>query len=110
MAVGGLFSTEGAYYLLFGLTDIGEAPLKSDQAGVIAPETLGPQPAKLGFNFETCSFFSIFFTARRIASAVLATAIPSVHPSVCLSAHAGIVSKRLHIARCSLHYQIAKCV
>ena len=56
------------------------------------------------------------FTARRkarIASAVLATAIPSVclsvRPSVCLS-HAGIVSKRRHVARCSLHCQIAKCV
>jgi len=47
-------------------------------------------------------------TARRnarIASAVLATAIPSV----CVS-HDGIVSKRLHVARCSLHCQIAKCV
>jgi len=52
------------------------------------------------------------FTARRnarIASAVLATAIPSVHPSVRPS-HAGIVSKRRHIARCSLHCRIAKCV
>jgi len=51
------------------------------------------------------------FTARRnarIASAVLATAIPSVCPSVCLS-RAGIVSKRLHVAQCSLHCQIAKC-
>ena len=58
----------------------------------------------------------LLFTARRnarIASAVLATAIPSVcpsvRPSVCLP-HAGIVSKRLHVARCSLHCQIAKCV
>jgi len=34
---------------------------------------------------------------------------PSVHPSVRPS-HAGIVSKRRHIARCSLHCQIAKCV
>jgi len=34
----------------------------------------------------------------------------SVRPSaVCLS-HASIVSKRLHVARCSLHCQIAKCV
>ena len=56
------------------------------------------------------------FTARRnarIASAVLATAIPSVCPSVrpsaCLS-HAGIVSKRLHVAQCSLHCKIAKCI
>ena len=46
-------------------------------------------------------------------SAVLATAIPSVHPYVRLSvrlSHAGIVSKRLHVAWCSLHCQIAKCV
>jgi len=59
------------------------------------------------------------FTARnaRIASAVLATAIRSVCPSVCLSvcpsvrpSHAGIVSKRRHVARCSLHRWIAKCV
>ena len=52
------------------------------------------------------------FTARRnarIASAVLAKTIPSVCPSVCLS-HAGIVSKRLYVARCSLHCHIAKCV
>ena len=33
----------------------------------------------------------------------------SVCPSVRLS-HAGIVSKRLHVARCNLHCQIAKCV
>ena len=52
--------------------------------------------------------FKMVFTAR-IASAVLATAIPSLRPTVCLS-HAGIVSKRRHVARCSLHYQIAKCV
>jgi len=35
----------------------------------------------------------------------IATAIPSVYLS-----HAGIVSKRRHVARCSLHCQIAKCV
>jgi len=60
-----------------------------------------------------------FYSARnaRIASAVLPTAIPSVCPSVCLSvrpsvrlSHAGIVSKRRHVARCSLHCWIAKCV
>jgi len=60
------------------------------------------------------------FTASRnarIASAVLAVAIPSVCPSFCLSvcpsvrpSHAGIVSKRRHVARCSLHCRIAKCV
>ena len=53
--------------------------------------------------------FEIFTACRnaRIASAVLATAIPSVCPSICLSvrrpSHAGIVSKRRHVARCSLH-------
>ena len=52
-------------------------------------------------------------TARRnarIASAVLATAIPSVCLPVCLSvrlSHASIVSKRRYVARCSLHLQIA---
>jgi len=38
-------------------------------------------------------------------SAVLATAIPSARLS-----HTGIVSKRRHVARCSLHCWIAKCV
>ena len=59
--------------------------------------------------------FHIVSTARRnarIASAALAIPI-SVRLSVCLSvclSHAGIGSKRLHVARCSLHRQIAKCV
>ena len=63
----------------------------------------------------------LMFTARRIASAVLATAIPSVRLSVCPSvrlsvrpsvrpSHAGTVSKRRHVARYSLHCQIAECV
>ena len=54
---------------------------------------------------------TIFYSARnaRIASAVLATAILSVRPSVRPS-HAGIMSKRRHVARCSLHRWIAKCV
>jgi len=53
-----------------------------------------------------------FYSARnaRIASAVLATAIPSVRLSVVCPTHAGIVSKRRHVARCSLHRWIAKCV
>jgi len=60
-----------------------------------------------GGYLECCQHFS--FTARRFASAVLATAIPSVCLSVRPS-HAGIVLKRRHVARCSLHYRIAKCV
>jgi len=76
-------------------------------------------------NVSECSVLAlclVYYSARnarnaRIASAVLATAIPSVCPSVCLSvcpsvrpSHAGIVSKRRHVARCSLHRWIAKCV
>ena len=52
---------------------------------------------------------AVIFTARRIASAVLATAIPSVRLSVHPS-HVGIVSKRRHVAQCSLHCPIAKRV
>ena len=58
-----------------------------------------------------------FFTARRnarIASAVLATAIPSVslsvRPSVRLSVTRRYCVKTMHVARCSLHCQIAKSV
>jgi len=51
----------------------------------------------------------MIFTARPIASAVLATAIPSVRLSARPS-HTGIVSKRRHVARRSLHSQIAKCI
>jgi len=61
-----------------------------------------------------CEVFTFIFTVRhnaRIASAVLAIAIPcvSVRLSVRLS-HAGIVSKQQHVARSSLHCQIAICV
>ena len=62
---------------------------------------------------ENCGDSAPFYSAinARIASAVLATAIPSVRLSVCLSvrlSHAGIVSKRRHVARCSFHRWIAK--
>ena len=57
-----------------------------------------------------CQLVSVdHFTASRIASAVLATTIPSIRLSV-RSSHAGIVPKRRNVARCSLHSQIAKCV
>jgi len=65
---------------------------------------------------HTAQNFHCLITARRnarIASAVLAIAIPSVCLSVRLSvrlSHAGIVSKRRHVAQCSMHCQIAKCV
>jgi len=54
-----------------------------------------------------------FITARRnarIASAVLATAIPSICLSVRLSVTCRYCVKTMHIARWSLHRQIAKCV
>ena len=46
----------------------------------------------------------------RIASAVLAAAIQSVCLSVRLSVTRRYCVKTTHIARCSLHHQIAKCV
>ena len=60
------------------------------------------------------SLIELLFTARAMlalqaASVVLATAIPSVCLSVCPS-HGGIVSKRRHVALCSLRRWIAKCV
>ena len=68
-------------------------------------------------NCNVC-YFNFYSTRNaRIASGVLAIAIPSVRPSVGPSvrlsvrpSHAGIVSKRWHVARCSLHRWIAKCV
>jgi len=40
-------------------------------------------------------------------SAVLATAIPSVRLSVCLS-HAGTLSRRMKVGSCGLHDEVAK--
>jgi len=55
-----------------------------------------------------------FLTARRFASSVPATAIPSVCPSVRLSVRPSVTRrycvKTTHVARCSLHCRIAKCV
>jgi len=67
---------------------------------------------KIIFDTVHLNKHELFYSARnaRIARAVLATAIPSVRLPVCPSAHAGIVSKRRHVARCSLHRWIAKCV
>jgi len=79
----------------------------------------GQSGHKVGEKIISFPGFSIaIITARgnaHIASAVLAIAIPSVCLclSLCLTvrlSHAGIVSKRRHVARCSLHCRIAKCV
>jgi len=65
---------------------------------------------KYSSKMYSCQIHACFYSAPQcIASAVLVTAIPSVRLSVC-SSHAGIVSKRRHVARCSLHCWIAKCV
>jgi len=80
--------------------------LSDRQVSTLPCHTCAPVHVSFGF-------YSAPRRNARIASAVLATAIPSVcpyvRPSVCLS-HAGIVSKRRHVARCSLHCRIAKCV
>ena len=70
--------------------------------------------ARVILNVHTVlNFYSVPQCERRntrIASTVLALAIlPVCLPSVRLS-DAGIVSKRRHAARCSLHCRIAKCV
>ena len=54
-------------------------------------------------------FYSVLQCSTSYGSSICSSVGPSVHLSACLS-HAGIVSKRLHVARCSLHCQIAKCV
>ena len=70
----------------------------------IAPLWASRQPLELShfYSAPQCSH------CRRCAS-YSNSVRPSVCPSVCLS-HAGIVSKRLHVARCSLHCEIAQCV
>ena len=53
---------------------------------------------------------SAFYSAPQCSHCKCCT---SYSNSVCLSvcpSHAGIVSKRRHVARCSFHCQIAKCV
>ena len=79
---------------------------------IVLDEDSAPLPQK---GAEPPQFSAHFYSARnaRIASAVLATAIPSVRLSVRLSvcpSHAGTVSKRPHVARCSFHRWIEKYV
>jgi len=67
--------------------------------------------------FLLSSSFPLFYSASQCSHCKRCTScgnsvhlsVRSVRLSVCLS-HAGIVSKRLQVARCSLHCQIAKCV
>jgi len=56
-----------------------------------------------------CIMLRFYSTAAfpAIQSAVLATAIPSVCPSVCLS-HAGTLSRRMKIGLRGLHCDVAK--
>jgi len=59
--------------------------------------------------FHTWGFSNNHSAAALLAmrSAVIARAIPSVCPSVCLS-HAGIVPKRMKIRSCGLHDEVTK--
>jgi len=59
---------------------------------------------RVGVILKYAGTMALIFTPRRIASAVLAAAILCVHLSV-RPTHAGIVSKRWHVAWCSLHRQ-----
>jgi len=76
---------------------------------------IGPLRFQAGCRKRRLNLALVFAARRnaRIASAVLATAIPTVRPfvcpSVCLS-HAGIVLKRLHVARYSLHSDRKMCL
>jgi len=96
------------------LTNLGNIyPHFAEVRGGVEPWLMARWKTLVEFLLST---IELLVTARRnarIASAVLATAISSVclsvRPSVCPS-HTGIVSKRRHEARCSLHCQIAKCV
>jgi len=65
-------------------------------------------------SFIQCNVFVGFYSAPQCSHC---KRCPSYSNSVCLSvclsvrlSHASIVSKRLHVARCSLHCQFAKCV
>ena len=94
--------THDAYLVRTGLTPVPFLPGRPDYWPLCPVSRRNPG------RDASCPGFTASRHAR-IASAVLSTAIPSVRPSVRLS-HAGIVSKRRHVARCSLHCQIAKCV
>ena len=98
---GGYFSRVWRVLVAIGITNQRETTIVWDR------ETGLPLYNAIGLCiFFFCLFIS-FYSVRnaRIAIAVLAIAIPSVRLS-----HAGIVSKRRHVARCSLHHWMAKCV
>jgi len=65
----------------------------------------------IAFYRKDCVFWNVEFLQRAQCSHCkhCISYSNSVRPSVCPS-HAGIVSKRRHVARCSLHRWIAKCV
>ena len=100
-------------YLSGPLTSVASERLFSSASHVFTDRLnrLAPKKADMLLFIKHSLPLISFYSAcnARIASAVLATAIPSVRLSVCPS-HAGIVSKRRHVAWCSLHRWIAKCV
>ena len=78
----------------------------------------GPKFAILRGHLEDILPFNNFYSAPQCSHCTRCTSYGnSVCLSVCLSirpsvrlSHAGILSKRRHVARCSLHCWIAKCV
>ena len=73
------------------------------------PVTFTPMLDKNNFHFYSAPQCSHCKRGTSYGNSVCLSVRPSVRLSVSLS-HAGIVSKRRHVARCSLHCRIAKCV
>jgi len=72
-------------------------------------QSLTEKPLSSFFVFYSTPHCSRCKCCTSYSNSVRLSVRPSVHLSVCLS-HADIVSKRRHMAQCSLYCQIAKCV
>jgi len=75
--------------------------------GTSSPAPKGDRAPEISAHFYSSPQCSDGKRCTSYGNSVRLSVCPSV--SVCLS-HAGIVSKRIHLARCSLHCQITKCV
>jgi len=85
------------------------------QGGILSPFLFAIYIDQLSVHLQTvnvgCRVGNLI--VNHIYSAPLCKRCIGYGNSVCLSvrpSHAGIVSKRRHVARCSLHCRIAKCV
>jgi len=80
-------------------------------SGILIHPSIWPQYTDNTDRQRSDSIRRTAFIARRFASAVLATAIPSVCPSVRPSVrHTPVLCQTTACSTCSLHCQIAKCV